>query len=259
MNSLRNGVQIITAALNTIKNLIAFFGAIFKGDWQGAWDAIKNIFSGIWTSIKNIASNTVSTLKNIFGTTWDKIKDKTSSVWNKIKDAIMKPINAAKDAVKKVVDSIKGFFDNLKLKIPKIKTPHFKLKNASLNPKDWIEKGVPKLSIEWYKEGAILNTPTAFGINPSTNSLMVGGEAGKEAIAPIDTLMGYVKAAVNSETGGMNNTLIQLVDLLNSFLPQLINLSSKQIVLNNGVLVGELAPAIDEKLGSIYDGRGRGR
>ena len=259
MNNLKTIVQVITAALNTIKNLIAFFSAIFKGDWKGAWDAIKNIFSGIWTAIKNIASNTVSTLKNIFGNTWDKIKDKTSSTWNKIKDAIMKPINAAKDAVKKVVDKIKGFFDNLKLKIPKIKTPHFKLKNASLNPKDWIEKGVPKLSIEWYKKGAILTKPTAFGINPSTSSIMAGGEAGQEAIAPIDKLMGYVQAAVKSETSGMNETLYLILDVLNAFFPQLINASRKQIVLNNGVLVGELISEIDEKLGYVYEGKGRGR
>lgn len=259
MGSLRNIVQVITVALNTIKNLIAFWSAIFKGDWQGAWDAVKNIFSGIWTGIKNIASNVGSTLSNIFGNTWEKIKNKTSETWQKIKDAIMKPINAAKDAVKKVVDSIKGFFDNLKLKIPKIKTPHFKLKNASLNPKDWIEKGVPKLSIEWYKEGAVLTKPTAFGINPSTNSIMAGGEAGKEAIAPIDTLMSYVQAAVKSETSGMNETLYLIIDLLNSYLPQLITASNKQIVLNNGVLVGELASDIDAKLGSIYEGKGRGR
>ena len=257
--SFKNIIQVITVALNTIKNVIKLVTSLIKGDWSGAWDAIKNIFSGIWTGIKNMASNVGNTMKNILGKHWDTIKDKTSKTWNKIKDAIMKPINAAKDAVKKVVDAIKGFFDNLKLKIPKIKTPHFKLKNASLNPKDWIEKGVPKLSIEWYKEGAVLNKPTAFGINPSTNSIMAGGEAGKEAIAPIDTLMGYVKDAVASETSGMNETLYLILDLLNSLLPQLINLSSKRIVLNNGVLVGELAPEIDVKLGNIYEGRGRGR
>lgn len=257
--SFKNIIQVITVALNTIKNVITLITSVIKGDWSGAWESIKNIFSGIWTGIKNLASNFGSALKNIFGDNWDKIKDKTIKVWNSVKDAIMKPINAAKEAVKKVVDSIKGYFDNLKLKIPKIKTPHFKLKNASLNPKDWIEKGVPKLSIEWYKEGAILNKPTAFGINPSTNNIMAGGEAGAEAVAPIDTLMGYVQAAVKSETSGMNETLYLILDLLNSFLPQLMNVSRKQIVLNNGVLVGELAPEIDEKLGYIYEGKGRGR
>lgn len=257
--SFKNIIQVITVALNTVKNVIKLVTSIIKGDWSGAWQAIKNIFSGIWTGIKNVASNVGTAMKNILGKHWDTIKDKTSKTWNKIKDAIMKPINAAKDAVKKVVDKIKGFFDNLKLKIPKIKTPHFKLKNASLNPKDWIEKGVPKLSIEWYKEGAVLNKPTAFGINPSTNSVMAGGEAGKEAIAPIDTLMGYVQAAVKNETSGMNETLYLILDLLNSFFPQLIDVSRKQIVLNSGVLVGELAPEIDMKLGNIYEGKGRGR
>ena len=255
----KNIIQVITVALSTIKNAIKLVTAIIKGDWSGAWQAIKNIFSGIWDGIKNVASNVGTAIKNILGKHWDTIKDKTSKTWNKIKDAIMKPIEAAKKAVKKVVDKIKGYFDDLKLKIPKIKTPHFKLKNASLNPKDWIEKGVPKLSIEWYKEGAILTKPSAFGINPSTNSIMAGGEAGEEAIAPIDKLMGYVQTAVKSETSGMHETLYLIYDLLNAFFPQLINGSRKQIVLNNGVLVGELISEIDEKLGYVYEGRGRGR
>ena len=88
---------------------------------------------------------------------------------------------------------------------------------------------------------------------------MAGGEAGQEAIAPIDKLMGYVQAAVKSETSGMNETLYLILDVLNAFFPQLINASRKQIVLNNGVLVGELISEIDEKLGYVYEGKGRGR
>lgn len=42
---------------------------------------------------------------------------------------------------------------------------------------------LPSFSIQWYKSGGIMTNPTVFGINGS--SLMVGGEAGDEAILPL--------------------------------------------------------------------------
>ena len=42
-------------------------------------------------------------------------------------------------------------------------------------------------------------------------------------------------------------------------MPQILENMRKDIVLNNGVLVGELAPSFDEALGKIYSAKGRGR
>lgn len=85
--------------------------------------------------------------------------------------------------------------------------PHFSI-SGSANPLDWIKNGVPKLSVDWFAKGGILAKPTVFGQNG--NSLMVGGEAGKEAVAPIDTLMGYVRQAV-AEAGGTDPALIAAI------------------------------------------------
>ncbi|HIH8009865.1 TPA: phage tail tape measure protein, partial [Streptococcus suis] len=52
------------------------------------------------------------------------------------------------------------------------------------NPLDWLKGGLPKIGVEWYSKGGILTKPTAFGING--NQLMVGGEAGKEAVLPLN-------------------------------------------------------------------------
>ena len=42
---------------------------------------------------------------------------------------------------------------------------------------------VPRFSVDWYKTGGIMMNPTVFGING--NRVMVGGEAGAEAILPL--------------------------------------------------------------------------
>lgn len=149
------------------------------------------IVVGIVAAVAALIAIGVALYKN-----WDTIKEKASQLganikakFNDIKQSIMKPINAAKDAVKTAIDKIKGFFKGLVLKLPKIKLPHFKLKGSfSLSP-----PSVPKLSVEWYAKGGIFTKPTIF----STASGYKGvGEAGAEAVLPIDRLQGYVTEAI---------------------------------------------------------------
>ena len=108
-----------------------------------------------------------------------------------------KPIETAKEAISKAIEAIKGFFNGLKLKFPKIempKLPKFSLTGKfSLNP-----PSVPKIGIEWFAKGGIMTNPTAFGVNG--NNLMVGGEAGREAILPLNArnLSGIGKVLQNT-------------------------------------------------------------
>jgi predicted nucleic acid-binding Zn-ribbon protein len=150
------------------------------------------IVVGIVAAVAALIAVGVALYKN-----WDTIKAKCSDLWNGvkkafngIKNAIMKPINAAKDGVKKAIDKIKGFFSGLKLKLPKIKLPHFKIKGSfSLSP-----PSVPKLSIDWYAKGAIFTRPTIF---PTASGFKgVGDVRGGEAVLPIDRLKGYVAEAI---------------------------------------------------------------
>ena len=89
------------------------------------------------------------------------------------------------------INSIKGFFSNLRLpeiKIPKIKLPHFKLKGEfSLMP-----PSVPKLNVDWYASGGIFNRPSVIGV----------GEAGAEAVIPIDRLDELMAKAIEKVRGG---------------------------------------------------------
>ncbi len=53
--------------------------------------------------------------------------------------------------------------------------------------------------LEKYAKGAVLTKPTAFGYNPMSGKTMVAGEAGAEAIAPIETLKTYIAEAVDNQ------------------------------------------------------------
>ena len=105
--------------------------------------------------------------------------------------------------MKGIIDKITGFFSGMKLELPKIKLPHFKISGKlSLSP-----PSVPHLSIDWYKEGGILTKPTVFGMNGS--SLMAGGEAGKEAVLPLKGFYDQLEHILSSRmnTGKMEQYL----------------------------------------------------
>lgn len=62
-----------------------------------------------------------------------------------------------------------------------------------------------KMPVQWFAYGGILNRPTLFGSNG--NNLFGGGEAGKEAVLPIDLLRNYIR----EENQANNETLVALI------------------------------------------------
>lgn len=133
--------------------IIDFIVGVFTLDWSQAWDGIKQMFSGWWDAIKAI-----------LGT---------------IKDAIAAPFKKAWETVTGIVEKIKSAF-NFSWSLPKLKLPHFSIEGEfSLTP-----PSVPHLAIDWYRNGGIMTQPTIFG--GIGNTLLAGGEAGDEAILPLE-------------------------------------------------------------------------
>ena len=164
----------LASALGSIIAIAPMVGAAFTG----MLGPIGLLVAGIALAI----AAGVALYKN-----WDKVKEIAGKVWGGIKTAITKPIQAAADIIKKIIEKIKGFF-RFKVKLPHIKLPHF-----GIQPKGWklgdLLKGViPSLGIEWYAKGGIFASPRVIGV----------GEAGPEAVVPIDKLQEMI-AASNSQ------------------------------------------------------------
>ena len=224
----------VLSVLNTIKTTVSTVFNAVKSVASSIWNGIKSVISSVVDGIKSKVSSVFNGVKSTVTSIFNGIKSTATSVWNGIKDAIIKPVEAAKNAVKGIIDKITGFFSGMKLELPKIKLPHFKISGKlSLSP-----PSVPHLSIDWYKEGGILTKPTVFGMNGS--SLMAGGEAGKEAVLPLKGFYDQLEHILSSRmnTGKMEQ-----------YLAVIANNSSKGIYLEDGTLVGHLLPAIDSRLG----------
>ena len=251
----------LTPILEAIKNAVNTAWNAIQTTIKTVMDKIKSVITTVWNAIKSVISTVSDTIKSVVTTAWNAIKSAiekplnaaksiVSNIFNGIKTTISNVINSAKSIVQTGLNAIKGFFDKLKIKFPNIKLPHFSIKGKfSLDP-----PSVPKLAIDWYAKAMnapmLLTKPTIFGMNPN-GSLLGGGEAGSEVVSGASTLMNMIQSAVGAETSGLISIFSQLVSILNEYFPEIIDRMEKEIVLDDGTLVGKLAPKIDAELGNI--------
>lgn len=188
-----NIVNLVKNILSTIKNVITTIWTGIKTVFTIALTAIKTIITTYFNLYKIAITTALNLIKQVITTAFNTIKNTVTNVWNAIYKTIYNKMNSAKNAVKSAIDKIKGFF-NFKVSFPKIKLPHFTVSGSS-NPVDWLTKGVPKFSVEWYAKGGIMENPTVFGTTGST--LHVGGEAGAEAILPLDSFYNHLDSKLN--------------------------------------------------------------
>lgn len=59
---IKNIKNIIDGLKSTMKGIVNFIKSIFKGDWKGAWDGIKQVFSGIWETFGAIAKAPINVI-----------------------------------------------------------------------------------------------------------------------------------------------------------------------------------------------------
>ena len=191
------GLGKVSFAISSIMSLMATIGPAIGGVVAafgpviliiGAVVAAGVLLYKNWDTIKAKAI----ALKNNVVNTFNQVKAKVTSIFNAIKTAITKPITAAVTAVRNGINKIKSIVNNAKMKLPKIKLPHFKISGKfSLNP-----PSIPRVSVSWYKTGGIFDSPTIAGI----------GEAGPEAVVPLDMLwkkLDNIAAASAENNGGI--------------------------------------------------------
>jgi len=214
----------------------------FRDFWIKMWDKIKSVGSSAVNGIKskfNDFKGVLKTVQNTFG---------------KIKDTIADKIDGARESVSKAIKKIKGLFPLSigkifsNLKIPKISV------SGGKAPFGIAGKGkLPSFNVKWNAQGAVLDKPTIFGM--SGNTFLGGGEAGKEAVAPIETLQAYIKDAVKENDQPVVRALIEQFERLMDFLDRAM---PSAVTLDAGALVGSLLPAVDTGLANRWEHTKRG-
>ena len=86
------------------------------------------------------------------------------------------------------------------MQLPKFKLPHFKI-SAGKAPWGIGGKGEkPSFDVDWYAQGGIFDSPRIVGI----------GEAGPEAVIPLDTLWSKLDRIANAAGGDVGGVTINV-------------------------------------------------
>lgn len=172
------GQSLWSSFTSTLSNI---FSSLISGA-QSLWSSFTSTLSNLWSGLVSTGSNLFNNLSSTISGIFNGILSTASNIWNSIKSTISNAIDGAKNAVSNAIQAIKNLF-NFNISWPHIPLPHFYV-SGSANPLDWLSQGVPSIGIEWYAKGGIMTKPTLFGMNG--NRAMVGGEAGAEAILPLN-------------------------------------------------------------------------
>ena len=216
---LKNLPKVLAAALSLVGYLVGALGQAAASLVQSGALAIAGWASGMWQGFTQNVTNVLDSIKASVSAKFDSVKTAISNKaaaaisavrtkFAEAKAAITHPFEVARDKVKAIVDKIKGFFKF------KVSTPHVPLPHFSISPSGWkladLLKGVkPSLGIKWYAQGGIFDEPTIAGI----------GEAGPEAVMPLDKLKDYtaidydrLAGAIVRALSGVNHTTTVNVD-----------------------------------------------
>ena len=248
---------IAAAAMEGVKGYYSAGYTFIDNLTGGKLSAVANKFKSKMSEAKQAVSNRISEIKNSFSNGLGNAYSTVTNILGNIKNKFSNIMDSAKNIVSNAINRIKSFF-NFSWSLPKLKLPHISISGSfSLTP-----PSVPHFGIEWYKkamdDGMIMNQPTIFGYNAKSNQFLAGGEAGSETVVGTQSLMDMIRGATHDgvvdEVHSLRLDLNTLIEFLYNWLPQLANL---KLVTDTGVLAGELAPAMDEELGKIFDKEGR--
>lgn len=144
---------IINTAVSVLRGLLQFFTAVFKGDWDAAWDTVGETVDTVWKGIKQTVKNTVNGIIGI--------------------------VNGMINAVEKGVNSIVDALNSIKFDIPDW-VPFFGGKSIDL--------GIPRVNfprIPALANGGVIRQPTLAMMGE-----YAGAGSNPEIAAPEDKLRG---------------------------------------------------------------------
>ena len=249
-NAFGTAVAVISSAISGIigflKGIIDFIVGVFTGDWDKAWNGIKSAFKSVFDSFVKIGKATWNSIKGIFsalgeffGGIWDGLKNGAKAAWDGVKSVFSAVGGFFKDVFSKAwkgvvaVFSVAGdIFVNIKdgivsvfktvvngiirginsvVKLPfegfnKVLETIHGLSILGVKPFSWLTWRAPVPQIPELARGGIVDQPTYAMI----------GEAGKEAVMPLERNTGWIDQLADKladKIGGGNGDIKLTVKL----------------------------------------------
>lgn len=165
---LGNLIDAASGIIDALKGLINFIAGVFTGDWERAWEGIKDIFKGVWNAMVSIAKTPINIIIGMI---------------NAMLKGIVSGVNAAIKAINKISISIPDW------------VPGIGGKSIGFNFKTLTAPRIPKLAT-----GTVV--PANYG-----EFMAILGDNTREAevVSPLSTMKQAFKEALAENGGGNGN------------------------------------------------------
>lgn len=198
-------------------------GSMILGILQGIIDGLVGIGTWLWN---NLAKPIINGVKDAFGihspsTVFAEfgqylMQGLTNGISNGLA-WVQEKLQSLKDKVLGIAENLKSAF-SFEWSMPNLKLPHLSIEWDAVDnvvAKFFGVTAIPRLSVSWFAKGGILDGAQIFGSLGST--LLGGGEAGREAILPLDSNTGWMDdlarkvASSISTDGGTVSAVINIM------------------------------------------------
>ena len=107
-------VEIVIAAIDIVLGVIKLVMQVITGDWEGAWETIKETLLGVWESIKTIVEEFIEGVANAVGRSLDDIKRNWGSVWDNLVTIVTTIVGRIKQKVGEFADAGRDLINGIK-------------------------------------------------------------------------------------------------------------------------------------------------
>ena len=263
----------VTSVVNAIKQVVVSAWNAMKSSIISIMENIKSTVVSIWEALKSAVESIVDALKNMIVNTWNNVKDTLTNIVNTIKDTVSNAFNTLVDTMQRILsrvtDVVRSGFQGAIDFITSLPSQALKwgsdiIGNLVSGIKSKIgdlvaaAKEVANTVAEFIHfsepdKGPLANFHTFM---PDMIDLMCEGIEGNigRLKGPMSNLASALipgqEAMVSMQTkSNQNDDVRALTQIIARYLPQL---AKKQVVLDSGVLVGELSDGINRQLGKVY-------
>lgn len=259
---------IFQAAFDIIGGIIDFFIALFKGDWEGMWEAVKTVLQSAWDFIVNVFTlikdflasvgsaiwsvvqnawenvymaiyNKITKIKDSITNTFTLIKNTVSDIFTSMKNAVANIFegiwSAIKGTINKILGGIETMVNGVVSGINKLLDGVEAVANAAgeLLGFDPISISLSSVSLPRLAKGAVVTKPTVAEI----------GEDGAEAIVPLEKNTQWIeKVSAEMQNQGAFGNSSEMLQAITDRLDKLI------------VLISAICPDLAEELADLMEG-----
>lgn len=206
--------KILQGLFEILSGIINFIVGFFTGDWEKAWDGIKQVFEGVWNVIEGIILAVWEAIVGIIQTAIEIVKGVIETVFETIKGIVLSINEGIKNSIEFVWGFITHFLENANEIISGFiseKWEHIK------NIVSTVAKGI-KETIQSQWEAVKTNTSTAFNTVKDTFK-----STWDTSLLTVKSTTGAIKNSITTNLNAAKEGVVKIFDAIKSSISTKIN------------------------------------